>query len=162
MKTLFQHKISTLDDLLLLISRWRSADKSVVFTNGCFDIIHLGHIDYLHKAAALGDYLIVGVNGDASTRRLKGAHRPIQHEISRSSVMAALGCVDAVILFNEDTPESLIQGIKPDVLVKGGDWPLDKIVGSSFVQSYGGLVTTIPFIDGYSTTLIEQKIRQLQ
>lgn len=161
MKTLFQHKISTLDDLLLLISRWRSADKSVVFTNGCFDIIHLGHIDYLHKAAALGDYLIVGVNGDASTRRLKGAHRPIQHEISRSSVMAALGCVDAVILFNEDTPESLIQGIKPDVLVKGGDWPLDKIVGSSFVQSYGGLVTTIPFIDGYSTTLIEQKIRQL-
>jgi rfaE bifunctional protein nucleotidyltransferase chain/domain len=162
LKTLFQHKISTLDDLLLLISRWRSADKSVVFTNGCFDIIHLGHIDYLHKAAALGDYLIVGVNGDASTRRLKGAHRPIQHEISRSSVMAALGCVDAVILFNEDTPESLIQGIKPDVLVKGGDWPLDKIVGSSFVQSYGGLVTTIPFIDGYSTTLIEQKIRQLQ
>lgn len=161
MKTLFQHKISTLDDLLLLISRWRSADKSVVFTNGCFDIIHLGHIDYLHKAAALGDYLIVGVNGDASTRRLKGAHRPIQHEISRSSVMAAIGCVDAVILFNEDTPESLIQGIKPDVLVKGGDWPLDKIVGSSFVQSYGGLVTTIPFIDGYSTTLIEQKIRQL-
>ena len=159
MKTIFKHKIYSPVELLKKIDQWRNNRETIVFTNGCFDILHLGHVDYLNKAAALGDHLIVGMNNDASVRRLKGDHRPIQNEQSRSSVMAALGCVDAVILFEENTPESLIKAVNPTILVKGGDWEIAQIVGSSFVLEHGGKVLTIPFISGYSTTLIEQKIK---
>jgi D-glycero-beta-D-manno-heptose 1-phosphate adenylyltransferase len=159
LKPKYTDKILSLNDLLKKIEYWKSIHESIVFTNGCFDILHLGHVDYLYNAAALGDHLVVGLNSDASVKRLKGQHRPIQKEISRLAVMASLACVDAVTLFEEDTPEVLIKMIRPDFLVKGGDWKVREIIGSAEVLAYGGSVLTIPFIQGYSTTLIEQKIK---
>jgi rfaE bifunctional protein nucleotidyltransferase chain/domain len=149
------------DDLQTSLNQWHSQGEKIVFTNGCFDILHYGHIDYLEKAKSLGDRLIVGINSDSSVTKLKGPHRPIQDEYSRQAIMAALSCVDAVILFIEATPLNLIHFVKPDILVKGGDWDLEAIVGSSFVASYGGQVKTIPYIEGYSTTSIERKIKNL-
>lgn len=162
MKTNYSDKIMVLDDILKKIEDWRFNKEKTVFTNGCFDILHLGHIDYLFKAATLGSHLVVALNSDKSVKRLKGSHRPIQDETSRLAIVAALACVDAVILFEEDTPEVLIKKLKPDFLVKGGDWKIENIIGSSEVIAHGGKVLTIPFIPGYSTTLIEEKIKNEQ
>jgi rfaE bifunctional protein nucleotidyltransferase chain/domain len=138
---------------------WRNDHKKIVFTNGCFDILHRGHVDYLAKAADLGDVLIIGVNTDSSVSKLKGPHRPIQDEQSRMQILAALGFVDAVILFDEETPYQLIKLVQPDVLVKGSDYKPEDIVGFDIVANKGGAVKTIDFIPGYSTSLIEQKIK---
>ncbi len=135
--------------------------KKVVFTNGCFDILHVGHVKYLQEAKSQGDILVVGINADASVRKLKGEERPIQNEVDRGEVLSALACVDYVAIFEEDTPENLIKLIKPDVLVKGGDWKVDQIVGSDFVMSYGGKVKSLQFVQGKSTTNIVSKILKL-
>lgn len=140
-------------------SAWRAAGRSVVFTNGCFDILHRGHLDYLSKAASLGNMLVVGVNTDSSVRRLKGDSRPINNEQDRLFALASLLFVDAVCLFDEDTPAALIDEVKPDVLVKGGDYTLDRIVGAKEVMARGGKVEIIPFLEGYSTTGLIEKIR---
>ncbi len=141
-----------------LLSYWRFKGEKIVFTNGCFDIMHLGHIDYLAKAADLGNMLVVGLNTDNSVARLKGTSRPIQDQKSRAMVLAALAFVDAVVLFDEDTPYELIQHIQPDVLVKGADYKPENIVGYDIVKAKNGTVETLDFIDGYSTSAIENKI----
>lgn len=128
--------------------------KQIVFTNGCFDILHIGHIKYLQEAKQQGDLLVVGVNTDASVQRLKGPSRPIQKEQDRAEILSALACVDFVTLFDEDTPLNLIQEIMPHVLVKGGDWKPEQIVGSDIVQAAGGKVLSLHFIEGRSTTNI--------
>lgn len=131
----------------------------VVFTNGCFDILHVGHARYLKEARALGDILVVGVNSDDSVKRLgKGDDRPIQHEKDRAELIASLASVDFAVIFGEDTPEKLIEALSPDVLVKGGDWPVEKIAGSRFVLARGGEVKSLPFHPGYSTTKILERI----
>ena len=135
--------------------------KKVVFTNGCFDILHKGHVTYLQKAKKLGDVLVVGINSDASVKRLKGSDRPVNNEKDPAIVLSALGCVDRVVPFKEDTPEKLIRKIRPDVLVKGGDWKKKDVVGAPFVESYGGAVRLIPFVKGYSTTGLLGKIQKL-
>ncbi len=135
-------------------------NKKIVFTNGCFDLLHIGHIKYLKEAKSKGDFLVVGINADASVKRLKGPTRPIQSETDRSEILAALEVVDATVIFTEDTPENLIKNIRPDVLVKGGDWKISQIVGGDFVQSYGGQVLSLMFIDGKSTTNIVSKIEK--
>jgi rfaE bifunctional protein nucleotidyltransferase chain/domain len=144
-----------------IIEKVRKEGKKIVFTNGCFDIIHAGHVDYLEKAKSLGDFLVVGLNSDESIRRLKGKDRPINPQEHRKKVLSALKPVDLVIIFDEDTPERLIKEIKPDVLVKGGDWKVENIVGADFVKSYGGKVLTIDFVYDTSTTKIISKIRSL-
>lgn len=155
-----QHKIySTEEDFKHTLNVWRFKDQKIVFTNGCFDLIHLGHIDYLAKAADLGNRLVVGLNTDASTSNLKGSSRPITDQQSRSAILAALFFVDAVIFFDEATPLKLIQSIKPDVLVKGADYTVDQIVGADVVLAKGGEVKTIELLPGYSTTSIESKIK---
>ncbi len=152
-----------LDDIIAKITtaeQWAAQRPKgrIVFTNGCFDILHRGHAVYLAQARSLGDALVVGLNTDASVRRLKGPERPLNAQADRAFLLASLACVDAVILFDDDTPEHLIHQVVPDVLVKGGDYTIDKIVGADFVMQNGGLVTTIPFVDGYSTTNIIQKM----
>ncbi|MGC8868624.1 MAG: D-glycero-beta-D-manno-heptose 1-phosphate adenylyltransferase [Sulfurihydrogenibium sp.] len=144
-----------------IIEKVRKEGKKIVFTNGCFDIIHAGHVDYLEKAKSLGDFLVVGLNSDDSVRRLKGKDRPVNPQEHRKKVLSALKPVDLVIIFDEDTPERLIKEIKPDVLVKGGDWKIENIVGADFVKSYGGKVLTIDFVYDTSTTKIISKIRSL-
>lgn len=134
--------------------------KKVVFTNGCFDILHRGHLEYLQAAADLGDILIVGLNSDASVKRLKGEKRPINNQNDRAFALASLVFVDAVIIFDEDTPLELIQRVKPNVLVKGGDYSIGNIVGADFVKNIGGEVQVIPFVDGYSTTQIIEKMKE--
>ncbi|HVN70886.1 MAG TPA: D-glycero-beta-D-manno-heptose 1-phosphate adenylyltransferase [Desulfomonilia bacterium] len=153
-------KLKDADDLLYLLKPKRQRGMKVVFTNGCFDIIHAGHVIYLNKARALGDCLVVGLNSDASVKMIKGKDRPVNNQTARAVVLGALECVDHVVLFEEDTPLKLIERVKPDVLVKGGDWHVDDIVGSGIVKSSGGRVLTIPFEDGFSTTSIIEKIRQ--
>ena len=133
-------------------SVFRSQGLKVVFTNGCFDILHRGHVEYLSKASDMGDVLVVGLNTDASVKRLKGESRPINDEQARALVLASLGFVDAVVLFDEDTPYELIKAIRPDVLVKGADYKPEEIVGYDIVTSYGGTVATVPLVEGYSTT----------
>ncbi|MGZ3691858.1 MAG: D-glycero-beta-D-manno-heptose 1-phosphate adenylyltransferase [Pseudobdellovibrio sp.] len=139
------------------VESYRKQNKKIVFTNGCFDLLHIGHVTYLEEAKSLGDVLIVGINTDASVRALKGPTRPIQNENDRSQILAALKAVDHTVLFGEDTPLNLIKKIKPDVLVKGGDWKLEQIVGSDFVMSYGGAVKSLNFVNGKSTTSIIEK-----
>lgn len=139
---------------------YRSQNKKIVFTNGCFDLLHIGHVKYLQEARNLGDILIVGVNTDASVRKLKGPHRPIQNEQDRAEILSALKSVSHTILFSEDTPYNLIAKIKPDVLVKGGDWPVSEIVGSDLVLSYKGHVQSLKFIEGRSTTAIIEKSKK--
>ena len=157
---LINRKIFAPQKLKSQLAVWRFQDKKIVFTNGVFDLLHLGHIDYLSKAKDEGDILIVGVNTDASTRRLnKGNNRPITNQESRSTILAALLFVDAVVLFDEDTPYELIQQIQPDVLVKGSDYKAEDIVGYDIVNAKGGKVVTIDFLEGYSTTAIERRIR---
>ena len=129
-----------------------SQGLKVVFTNGCFDILHRGHVEYLSKAADMGDVLVVGLNTDASVKRLKGEGRPVNNEEDRALVLASLSFVDAVVLFGEDTPYELIEAVHPDVLVKGADYKTEEIVGYDIVTSYGGIVDTIPLVNGYSTT----------
>lgn len=136
-------------------------NQRVVFTNGCFDILHVGHIRYLQEAKSQGDLLVVGLNTDESVKQLKGPERPIQNEADRAEILAALKAVDYVTLFSESTPEKLIHVVHPDVLVKGGDWKPEQIVGSSFVLSYGGEVKSLLFVNGKSSTSVIQKIRQL-
>lgn len=149
-------QFTTESDLLQKIKTLRTG-KKIVFTNGCFDLLHIGHVRYLQKAKTLGDTLIVALNTDASVKKLKGLQRPVQIENDRAEILAALGCVDFTVLFNDDTPEKIIQLIKPDILVKGGDWNIDQIVGAPFVQSYGGQVFSLPFIEGKSTTRLIEK-----
>jgi rfaE bifunctional protein nucleotidyltransferase chain/domain len=152
-------KIKSLPEALATIAAWKAAGEKVVFTNGCFDILHVGHVDYLEKARATGDRLVVGLNTDASVRRLKGQTRPVVLESGRSRVMAALGFVDLVVLFDEDTPKSLIEAVKPDILIKGDDYSVENIVGADFVISSGGKVQTIPLVKGFSTSTIIEKIK---
>lgn len=134
--------------------------KKVVFTNGCFDILHTGHVTCLAKARQMGDLLVVGLNSDDSVRRLKGAERPVNDEHSRALLLAALEAVDYVTIFEEDTPYNLICQVKPDILVKGGDYVLDNIVGADFVRQHGGQVCTIPLVEGFSTTSIIDHLKQ--
>jgi rfaE bifunctional protein nucleotidyltransferase chain/domain len=154
------NKIFTSEDLLKRVEFWRMLGDKIVFTNGCFDILHEGHIRVLSSALSFGDRLIVGLNADESVKRLKGPHRPVNSEQSRAGLLAALLYTDAVIIFTEDTPENLIHLIRPDVLVKGGDWNKDAIVGSDFVESYGGEVKTVPYLDGFSTTAIIERSKR--
>ena len=137
----------------------RAPGRRVVFTNGVFDILHRGHVEYLYAARALGDFLVVGVNTDASVRRLKGPGRPLNVEQDRAVVLAALACVDAVTLFDEDTPRALIAALLPDVLVKGGDYRPDDVVGRAEVEAAGGRLVLLPFVEGRSTTALLEKIR---
>ena len=154
------HKIVTREQLVSRLPALRAGGAKIVFTNGCFDLMHIGHTRYLQAARALGDLLIVGVNSDASVRSLeKAPDRPIVPEAQRAEVLAALGCVDFVVLFPEPDPRALIAAVQPDILVKGGDWPPDRIVGRDIVEARGGLVTTIPLVPGHSTTALIHRIR---
>lgn len=153
-----ESKIKTPDQLAVAIAKWREAAETIVFTNGCFDLLHYGHLHYLSQARDLGDRLVIGLNSGASVRRLKGPNRPINDEITRTHLVAALEVVDAVIIFEEDTPLELIKLAMPDILVKGGDWQPEQIVGSDVVLANGGKVLSLPYVEGYSTTNIEQKI----
>ena len=139
----------------------RSAGHRIVFTNGVFDILHPGHVRYLQQARALGDALVVGLNADASVRRNKGPERPINDERERAEILAALACVDAVVIFGEDTPAEIIKAIQPDVLVKGADWAEDAIVGRDTVEAGGGKVVRVPVEQGFSTTSIIEKVKAL-
>lgn len=141
------------------ISLWKKEGKKIVFTNGCFDIVHLGHIDYLQKARNLGDKLVVGVNSDSSVSRLKGSARPVTDEWARQRMMASFEFVDSVTLFDEDTPFRLISNILPEILVKGNDYSIENIVGADIVLQNGGSVETIELVQGYSTSAIIEKIR---
>lgn len=155
-----QQKIINTDaELNRLLVDWVANNYKVVFTNGCFDLLHRGHVDYLSKARDLGDKLFLGLNTDASVSALKGEHRPIQDEQSRMQIMASLDFVDAVMLFSEDTPYELIQKVQPDVLVKGADYNPKDIVGYDIVTAKGGEVKTLEFLEGYSTSSIEKKIK---
>ncbi|HOK50632.1 MAG: D-glycero-beta-D-manno-heptose 1-phosphate adenylyltransferase [Bacteroidales bacterium] len=155
-------KIIDWKELERVCYRAKFFNKKIVFTNGCFDILHRGHIEYLHQAAEMGDWLIVGLNTDASVRRLKGNGRPVQDEETRALILASLSCVNYVVLFDEDTPLKIIQLVQPDILVKGGDYPdVEKIVGYDVVKQRGGKVIALPFVEGHSTTQLLQKIQQL-
>ncbi|RYE25693.1 MAG: D-glycero-beta-D-manno-heptose 1-phosphate adenylyltransferase [Sphingobacteriales bacterium] len=157
-----QNKIQPdVSSLERLANRWRATGKKIVFTNGCFDILHHGHFDLLAKAAEYGNVLIVGVNTDSSVKKLKGPERPINNENDRLFQLASLLCVDAVCLFGEATPLEMIQRIKPDVLVKGGDYNIDTIVGAKEVLAAGGQVEIVPFVAGYSTTGLLANIKKL-
>ncbi len=156
-----QSKIQDWETIQQSIYKWKNDGEKIVFTNGCFDILHFGHIHYLAEARSLGDRLIVGLNSAASVKRLKGAHRPINDEPTRLHLLAALECIDAVVVFEEDTPLGLIKIAMPDILVKGGDWKPEQIVGSDVVLANGGAVKSLAFVEGYSTTSIEEKIIQL-
>ena len=155
---IIKNKILSGLGLKLKLAIWRFQECKIVFTNGCFDILHLGHIDYLSKAADLGNILVIGLNTDSSVSRIKGQHRPLQDEESRAMILASLRFVDAVVLFNEDTPYELIQQIQPDILVKGADYKPEDIIGYDVVMAKGGEVVTIDFLPGYSTSGIENKI----
>ncbi len=154
-----QNKITTPETLSKIIAAKRLYGQKIVFTNGCFDLLHPGHIRYLAAARDLGNFLIIGLNSDASVQRLKGPNRPIQNENVRAELMAALHIVDAIVIFNEDTPLELISYLKPDVLVKGGDYTVKTIVGADVVLEHGGRVEVIPFETGFSTTNLIQKIK---
>jgi rfaE bifunctional protein nucleotidyltransferase chain/domain len=153
-------KIKTLAQAKEQVKNWQANGDKVVFTNGCFDLLHLGHVDYLEKAHNLGSRLVVGLNTDESVCRFKGPERPLQDQNSRARVLAALQFVDMVVLFNEDTPLQLISELIPDILVKGSDYLAENIVGADIVKSHGGVVKTIDFVTGYSTTRIVEKIKK--
>jgi rfaE bifunctional protein nucleotidyltransferase chain/domain len=153
------HKICTLTEAKTRRSTWKQKNQLVVFTNGCFDILHLGHVDYLEKARQTGSKMIVGVNADASVRQLKGPTRPVNNEYARARILASLEFVDMVIIFEEETPLNLINALQPDILVKGDDYAIDTIVGAKEVIANGGKVITIPLVPSYSTTNIIQKLK---
>jgi len=150
------------EDFNRKLSYWSFRGNSIVFTNGCFDILHLGHVDYLSKAADMGDVFIAGLNSDESIHRIKGGNRPILDQKSRSMILASFSFITAVIIFDEDTPYDLIKMIQPDILVKGGDYQPDEIVGADIVMAKSGRIQTIPLVEGYSTTAIENKIRKVK
>ena len=154
------YKICELAEAQQRRNEWKSAGEQVVFTNGCFDILHLGHVDYLEKARQTGTKMIVGVNSDASVRVLKGPERPVNNEYARARIIASLQFVDLVIVFNEETPLELINILLPDILVKGDDYSFETIVGAKEVIAAGGQVKTIPLVPSYSTTGIIQKLKQ--
>lgn len=156
-----QQKVLDEAGLYAKLNVWRLKKHKLVFTNGCFDLIHLGHVDYLERARALGDFLIIGLNADESVSRLKGSERPIMPYKARSRVLAAMEFVDAVTIFVEDTPYELIKKVQPDILVKGGDYVVEEIVGYDIVTEKGGQVLTIPLTQGYSTTSTLEKINKL-
>ena len=147
------------DEAVLQFGRANRGGRRVVFTNGCFDLLHPGHIQSLEQARSLGDALVVGINSDESVRKLKGAGRPVLPELERAEILAALECVDAVVIFPELTPREIITALLPDVLVKGGDWPGNQIVGREEVEAAGGQVVSVPVVSGYSTTAILEKMR---
>jgi rfaE bifunctional protein nucleotidyltransferase chain/domain len=156
-----EHKIASLAEAIEIRKNWKSAGNKVVFTNGCFDILHLGHIDYLEKSSEFGTKMIVAVNSDASVRTLeKGVERPINSEYARARLIAALGFVSMVIIFGESTPLELIQALSPDILVKGDDYTIETIIGAKEVLAAGGEVKTIALVPDYSTTKIIQKLKQ--
>src|ERR1700761_8156270 len=153
-------KITDLNSLKAKREKWKAEGKKVVFTNGVFDLLHIGHITYLAKAAELGDKLIIGLNSDSSVKRIKGDDRPVNDQNSRAALLAALFFVDAIVVFEEDTPINLITALLPDILVKGADYSIENIVGAKEVIANGGEVKTINFVEGYSSTSIIQKIRK--
>ncbi len=154
-----KNKIFTLSDLEIQVGKWKAQGNEIVFTNGCFDIIHRGHIEVLARTADLGNKLIIGLNSDSSIQELKGKNRPIINENSRAILLASLSFVDGVVLFSEQTPLNLIKTIIPDILAKGGDYEITEIAGHDVVQNNGGKVILVPFIDGFSTTNIIEKIK---
>ena len=156
-----QHKIFSPKEIVFQVNRWKLLSKTISFTNGCFDILHPGHIASLSDAARESDFLVVGLNSDSSARRLKGEGRPVMDELSRAIMLASLIMVDAVVIFEEDTPIELIEQVKPDVLVKGGDYTIEQIVGAKEVIASGGRVVINPIVAGFSTTGIIGKIRTL-
>ena len=159
--TTTDRRIVDLTNVKRLCNIWRMKGDRIVFTNGCFDILHRGHVEYLQEAGSLGDRLVIGVNSDASVKRQgKGPERPLNDQDSRAKVLAALRLVDAVVIFDEDTPLALIEAIVPDVLVKGGDWTEDRIVGGDIVRKNGGEVRSLKLVDGFSTTALVEKIRR--
>ena len=153
-------KIISNDDLSKLVKHWKKTNQKIVFTNGCFDIMHRGHVELLASAADLGDKLIIGLNSDDSIKRIKGENRPIIEEISRAILLSSLGFVDAIVFFSEKTPINLIKLIMPDILAKGGDYKIGTIVGAEVVQKNGGEIHLIPFLDGFSTSNIVNKIKK--
>jgi rfaE bifunctional protein nucleotidyltransferase chain/domain len=153
-----QEKVIPRQKLAHVVRELKAAGRKVVFTNGCFDLLHVGHVRYLREARGLGDVLVVGVNSDASVRAIKGPPRPLQPEADRAEILASLECVDYVTIFDEEIPAELIAAIVPDVLVKGGDWPLDQIVGRDTVEAGGGTVTTIPLVEGRSTSALLKRL----
>lgn len=157
---IIQSKIIDINNIESLLTYWSLKNQKIVFTNGCFDILHRGHVEYLAQAANHGDVLVIGLNTDNSVRRIKGDSRPVQDEYARALLLASLSFVSAVILFDEDTPYNLIQRVQPDVLVKGSDYKAEDIVGYDIVKAKGGKVVTIDFIDGYSTTSIIEKLKK--
>lgn len=152
-------KIKTLPCAASAIKKLKQKNKKIVFTNGCFDILHAGHVSYLSKAKSLGDILVIGLNSDASVKKIKGKSRPVVSQKNRATLLAALEAVDFVVIFSDLTPLKLIKAIKPDVLVKGGDWKKENIVGSDFVESYGGKVKSLAYIKGLSTRSLIAKIQ---
>jgi D-beta-D-heptose 7-phosphate kinase/D-beta-D-heptose 1-phosphate adenosyltransferase len=154
-------KLKHLREAKQIVENLKKEGKKIIFTNGCFDILHVGHVRYLNDAKKYGDFLIVGINSDSSVRRIKGENRPIIDEKARAEVVAGLDSVDMVIIFSEDTPYELIKTLEPDVLIKGGDWKEEEIVGADIVKRSGGKVLTVPYISGYSTTSIIEKIIRL-
>ena len=152
-------KIKDLKSAKDQVSKWKAQNQKIVFTNGCFDLLHLGHVDYLEQARSLGDKLVLGLNSDDSVSRFKGSERPIQNQNSRARVLAAMQFVDLVVFFNEDTPLNLITEIQPDILVKGSDYLAENIVGADVVKRNGGVVKTIDLVAGYSTSKIVEKIK---
>jgi len=153
-KKIFNNK----EDFLKTLDFWRFKSFKITFTNGCFDLLHLGHADYLAKASDFGDVMIIGLNSDISVNKIKGKGRPLNNQLSRAMLLASFSFVDAVVIFDEDTPYNLIDFIKPDILVKGNDYKPEDIVGFDIVKSNGGIVETIEFVEGYSTSNIEKKI----
>lgn len=152
-------KILEGDALKTKVDAWRSSGKKIVFTNGCFDLLHAGHLTYLSEAAALGDVLIVGLNSDISVQQLKGPNRPVNDELSRAAMLASMFFIDGVVLFPDNTPLELIKAIKPDVLVKGGDYQINQIVGAAETLANGGEVKILSFLPGYSSSAIIEKIK---
>lgn len=156
-----QSKIKTQKQLKNIVDTLKKKGERIAFTNGCFDILHYGHIKYLQDAKNMSDVLVLGLNSDRSIKKIKGGSRPINNQLARSKVLSALTCVDYVTIFNEETPLKLIRLLRPDILIKGADWKIEKISGADFVKSYGGKVLAIPYIKGYSTTQQIKKIREL-
>jgi rfaE bifunctional protein nucleotidyltransferase chain/domain len=159
--SLLKQKVQSKEDVLKLTSILQVQGKKIVFTNGCFDILHPGHVDYLCQARDSGDFMVLGLNTDASVKKLnKAPNRPVNDEISRSLVLAGLACIDAIVLFDEETPYELIRFLQPDVLVKGDDYKPEQIAGYDILKAKGGVVKTIPFLKGYSTTALINKIKR--
>lgn len=153
------NKLKALPELKRALRKIKAQKETIIFTNGCFDILHAGHVSYLQKAKSLGDFLVIGLNSDASVRKLKGKKKPFVSQKNRAKVLSALACVDFIVIFDTLTPLNLIEAVKPNILVKGGDWKIKDIVGSGFVRSYGGSVKSLPYVKGFSTSALIRKIK---